>query len=621
MNNVNGLVAALIVCSVIAGCGQRQVPPPYPRETVEPQSASQESTQTETIKESELTETDSTSPPEPGSPAIDTTDLGPKATPFSAGFVNDRISFYNERFEALKKLDASSDITTMDPRQTKQLFNCSQDLQRLLDGYQGFHDALFQGGGITEDQVNYQNMIALQRLDIAFMNSTCADLLGSGGADDTTPGLVAGAQGIMQVEKEIDGLFQSEAYDEVVNAWEQLPSYQHDRVDVKTAIRYADALMYLDKPAQSADAYRQVLERNISPESRNADPLVMRKRLADLYTAAGNFFEAEKQYELLLGEYEQVGTIEIWARLQLSLLEQSMKGSPELTDYMALLRSYLGYIPARDGFSIVWKAEEFLQQHPYSPVSDNVDMIKTDAVRRADLWFTSFMAQADALVAEKQFQEAIALLQSVPADKLSPDNLVLLKEKLDGLILAEAVDRETVKLEKMQELQRIWNEGTALAEAGEFDNAIEVYRELEGTEYDARVQEKIGELALTASKIERRKAADLFVRSTKTDDMAAKKQLLTESRRVLKDILEKYPDVDIADKVRGNIRQVEKKMNQLDPMMLPEIEQRERDQQMLEPSVDEEIKIEGFDVDSPVEPSLNQTKKVILPINTPQSLQ
>ena len=184
-------------------------------------------------------------------------------------------------------------------------------------------------------------------------------------------------------------------------------------------------------------------------------------------------------------------------------------------------------------------------------------------------------------------------------------------------MLAEAVERETVKIEKMQALQSTWNEGAAHAESGDYDAAIAVFNKLLGTEYDDRAQGQINELSLTAAKNERRRAADLFVRSMKTDDPENRKQLLVESREVLKDILGKYPDVEVADKVRGNIGTVEKKMNELDPMLLPELEEQERQRERLQ-----ENEIDGFDIEpsNPITPTTPPAAQM-LPVHTPQSLQ
>jgi hypothetical protein len=103
----------------------------------------------------------------------------------------------------------------------------------------------------------------------------------------------------------------------------------------------------------------------------------------------------------------------------------------------------------------------------------------------------------------------------------------------------------------------------------------------------------------------------------KTDDPENRKQLLVESREVLKDILGKYPDVEVADKVRGNIGTVEKKMNELDPMLLPELEEQERQRERLQ-----ENEIDGFDIEpsNPITPATPPAAQM-LPVQTPQALQ
>ena len=50
------------------------------------------------------------------------------------------------------------------------------------------------------------------------------------------------------------------------------------------------------------------------------------------------------------------------------------------------------------------------------------------------------------------------------------------------------------------------------------------------TEYSTKAETKIKELSLEAAKADRRKAADLFIRFTKTTDPESKKKLLVESR-------------------------------------------------------------------------------------------
>ncbi|MBT8355846.1 MAG: hypothetical protein KJO60_15060 [Desulfofustis sp.] len=615
--NRNILCGVMLLAIIGAGCARKPMPVPYPQQTdpAEPVVTSPE------VSGSSFDE--DASPVKQGPPPLaapdlseetdDLSEMDSKYKPLSAGFVNDRIRFYQGKLELWKQVDQQAAITSLDTEQTRVMVNCFRDLQTVLGGYKNVHSQIFQQGG-APDTLNLEYMIGLQRQDIAFLESRCAQLLAAAG--DQGAGPFAGHGGeFSSIEQRINELYKSGAFDQVVQTWSDMPSYQKEGVSRKTALAYADALIYLNDPARAAETYEQVVDSLVSRTDQQEDLLSLRRRLGDLYAAAGNFFAAETQYEQLLKDYAEVGRVENWAKLQLSMLERSMKGSPELTDYSELMRGYLGFVPSRDGYRIVYQAEQFLQQYPYSPVSPNVDIIKDETSSVADQWFLGKINEADLLVETKKFEEAIALLQSLPQDKLSPENLLKLKEKLDSLVLAEAVERETVKIEMMQALQSTWNEGASFAESGDYDAAIAVFSELKGTEYNDKAQERIDELSLTAAKIERRRAADLFVRSMKTDDLENRKQLLIESRQVLKDILRKYPDVDVAEKVEGNIRTVEKKMNELDPILLPELEEKEKQQELLQ-----EPEFDGFDMEpddqsAPQEVPTRQS----LPVLPPQS--
>ncbi|MEJ2135486.1 MAG: hypothetical protein P8X86_09595 [Desulfofustis sp.] len=617
MNRYYVLGITLLLFTVV-GCAQRQLPPPYP-EAPDPAEADIPATSISSPSPDEDDFSTKQGPEPLAAPDLSEADTGrldmdPKAKPLSAGFVNERILFYQKKLDLWKQADQQAAIANLDAEQTRLMVDCFRDLQTVLGGYQNMRSQIFQGGGAAE-QLSLENIIGLQRQDIAFLEGRCARLLDTTATDESRPESMQGDQ-LPRIEAQISELYEAGDYDQVVQLWSSIPSYQKNGVAKQTALAHADSLVFLDQPAQAAEAYQQLVDAMAARQDLGDDLLSLRRRLGDLYAAAGNFFAAEGQYEQLLKDYAEVGKVEDWAKLHLSMLERSIKGSPELTDYSELLRGYLRFAPARDGYGIVYKAEQFLQQYPYSPVSPNVDIIKDETKSMADQWFTTSLTDADRLVENKQFEEAIALLQSLPQDKLSPENLLTLKEKLDSLILAEAVERETLKIEKMQALQSTWNQGAAYADAGEFDAAIAVFSELKGTEYEDRAMEKVEELSLTAAKNERRRAADLFVRSMKTDDLENRKQLLVESRQVLKGILDKYPDVEVADKVQGNIRTVEKKMNELDPMLLPELEEQENQQLRQEPEID------GFDMEpaTQIMPQAEPTPQT-LPVYNPQSQQ
>ena len=229
----------------------------------------------------------------------------------------------------------------------------------------------------------------------------------------------------------------------------------------------------------------------------------------------------------------------------------------------------MGFIPEQDGYKIIWQADKFLTTYPNSAVTSNVEMIKADALQRADTWFNGIFAEVDKLAADKRYAEAIKKLQIIPDDIISPEQRLKIRDKNDALVLSDAVERETVKIGKSQDLQRRWNEGMGAIDEGRFDDAVKVFNGLQDTDYAAKATEKIKEISTLAAKSQRRKAAELFIRYTKTPDPEGKKKLLVESRKLLTDILVKYPNIDFTDKVIDNIKRVETEMNALDPTLLP----------------------------------------------------
>jgi hypothetical protein len=171
------------------------------------------------------------------------------------------------------------------------------------------------------------------------------------------------------------------------------------------------------------------------------------------------------------------------------------------------------------------------------------------------------------------------MIKAQRADMINDQQRDLLNARNDELALAEAAERETTKMAKEQELEQRWNNGLQLVSSGRYDEAIKVFDGMMETELGARADAKIVEISSMAAKEDRRKAADLFIRFTKTQDVEVRKNLLVDSRRLLKGILVKYPRADITDKVLGNIQRVEQEMNAIDPNLIAEADSRDAGRQ------------------------------------------
>lgn len=480
-----------------------------------------------------------------------------------------RMAEYGRKLERWKAIEArGTGVAGKEPDAT-EMVSCFRKLQHVMQGYDEIRGRVMQARVSPAGQTVASSLVELQKSDIEFMESSCARLLAEGEQKEVAASRQREADGdLAQVETAIDRAAASRQYQEVVKTWQKIAPTQLAQVSLRSKIHYGNALIHLNQQTKAAEMYQQAVDQMSTSGDQATDLVSLRKVLADLYLATGNNRAAAIQYQKISNDYQNIGRLEEWSKLQLSALDRSAEAGPEMRDYSALLRSYLSFVPEEDGYKVLWQAEKFLEQYPYSPVSANVQTIKDQVKAAADGWFDGFMAGVEKLSGEKKFKEAKEKLDSLPANILEPDKQLVVKSKSDELLLGEAVNQETDRMAQVQGLQDKWNQGMLLAGEEKFEEARAVFADLLNTEYSAKAQEKMKELSLAAAQAERKKAADLFVRYTKTTDLASRKKLLLESRKVLKEILVKYPDVEIGPKVLSNIERVEQEMVAIDPAML-----------------------------------------------------
>ncbi len=484
-------------------------------------------------------------------------------------YINDRIFEYGRKLERWKELDGQSVKKQLKESEAAEMVSCFRSLQNVLNGYSELRSRLLQTEKTaTVEKVSNAGIFELEKNDIAFLESSCGRLLAD--SADQSAGWIQREEGadLPQLETLIDRYSENREYQQVLEVWRKIPGAQVGRVSLRTKINSANALKYLRQHEKAGEIFQQVVDQMSDSDTQATDLVSLRKVLADLYTASGNYQAAETQYKKISQDYQNIGRLEEWSKLQLALLDRAKDSGPELKDYSALLKNYLGFIAAQDGYKVLWQAEQFLKKYPYSPVVANVEAIKGKVKIGADKWFDGYIAGADKLREEKKYKEALELLQNVPADLVGSEKQLAVKGKSEELQLTDAVEKESEKMARIQGLQSQWNNGMLLAKAGKYDEAIAVFTKLLNSEYSVKAGEKIKEMSLEAAKADRKKAADLFIRFTKTTDSESKKKLLIESHKLLKSILVKYPDVEIRAKVVGNIERVEQEMMAIDPRLV-----------------------------------------------------
>lgn len=489
----------------------------------------------------------------------------------SIEYIAGRISEYNRKVDRWRERDGQAAVLRVPANESEKMVNCFRELQKVLNGYNRLHEQLLQQASAASSAggMRAREIFDLQQSDIAFVDGECGQMVAGGqGYGGLAMFKSSSSAGLSPAEAMIVQYAEKGQYEDLVQAWKQIPEADAARLQWKTKMLYGNALMALQQDTEAVKLYRQMVDQAAPAGGQAADLLNLRKMLADLYIASGDFRAAEAEYLQISKDYKEMAKVEEWAILQRSLLERSDQSGAELKDYSEMMKNYLGYNPAKDGYTVVWQADKFLQTYPYSPVASNVDLMRTSARERADKWSKNVLTEADVLADQKQYQEALGKLKTVPGSVVNPEIQQQLAKKTNDVALAEKLATETVKIQQTQDLERLWNEAVGLMDAAKYDKAIEAFTPLLSSAYADKAEKKIAEASLLAAEAERRDAAELFIRFTKASDAETKKKLLVESRHLLMNILFKYPGVEITEKVKGNIQRVEKEMNALDPNLL-----------------------------------------------------
>ncbi|MBB5347770.1 hypothetical protein JWG42_04245 [Desulfoprunum benzoelyticum] len=493
--------------------------------------------------------------------------------PPSLEAITARIEAYSGKFRRWNELNTGAG-RQLSPDQRAMMGDCYRQMQRILADYNMMRTAVETGdrSDVTANSIYSGKMLVLQQRDLDFVESDCGRLVGPVAV--ATPG-GRPDQGGQSFDGRIAALSTEKKYREIEQAWQGLSPQQQEQTSLDAKMLYADALVYLQKEEEAADLYRGIVGRMEADGRSPAELLPLRKILADLCIAIGRYQDAQAQYVQISKDYLALASVDAWARMHLPLLGGDQQASLELAAYSGLVRNYLGYLPEQDGFRIVWEAEKYLADYPRSSVAANVKAIRDEMNKAGDAWFSGIVAEIDRLAGAKKYQEAAAMIKAQRADMINDQQRDLLNARLDELGLAEAAERETTKMAQEQELEQRWNNGLQLVSSGRYDEAIKVFDGMTETELGARADAKIVEISSMAAREDRRKAADLFIRYTRTGDVEVRKNLLIESRRLLKGILVKYPRADITDKVLGNIQRVEQEMNAIDPNLIAEVDSRD----------------------------------------------
>ena len=485
----------------------------------------------------------------------------------SLTLVDDRIIAYEAKLQAWDEFSKKTSTINLEEEQQQKIAACQLRIQNILSGYNELHETLLKASSGNGGAISSADQLApVEREDIAFLESECQQIIKINQQSDSW---ITGTRSrlLEEKEKEIGEAMSRKDYVQVVALYEQLPSEDNQNVSIETINHYGQALLRTGNAQQAGMVLQNLLSR-IRQESRVEQEFNIMKLIADINFGQEDYNRAFERYVDIINRYAGLGDNVEWARLQQSVIASRSEKRTEVKFFAELLMSYLAYNPWKDGYKVAILARHFTDSYPESPQFAAASRIFLESRDKADAWFASVVEQIDRLRAEKKYEEGLSFIEQLPRINLMPEQQEQLRTLADELISAQFEAAEIMRQALQKELEETWNTGLAHLRAKEYDEAITVFSSLLETTYGERARMQVDEAILLAAQENRRKAAELFVRANRTTDLATKIELLLESRELLRNILIKYPQSDLVDKVNRNMSRIEEEITAIDPTLL-----------------------------------------------------
>ncbi|MBU0681167.1 MAG: hypothetical protein KKD73_07080 [Proteobacteria bacterium] len=468
---------------------------------------------------------------------------------FDPLFVKSRLKLYGDKAEKWQILESKMRIYGLSREQEKQWQQCTGLLAELVAGY----DAVLAGQG---------DSLIVTRKDISFAESNCDEMFGVYTA--LIPEMLATFQqeASDQAVGIIDYYAERKEYQQVVIAYENAKEFSGKALaDLRLKEIYGRALLHTGRLEKAALVFSQVLA-----EYGPYEKWPLRLEVAELLIASGQYEKARAEYlhlAAILNAWEEINKA---VTDKLALLFAANDHARELALYSQALHAFLSY----DGNSIPSDLEsavaELQNKYPGGIHTSAAGKLSRQVVEQVRQNTALTLVKVERLADAKEFKKGLDILADLKKSRLPADSMIQVDEAISSINAAREHHVLLEKEQRVQDLADQWQEGLNLLDMELYDESISVFMELLGTEYDSQAAAEIEKASLRAAKLLRKKAAAIFIKVRKADDDASRKALLNESRELLQSILEKYPQVEIADKVADNLHVIDEQLRSLEDM-------------------------------------------------------
>jgi hypothetical protein len=525
--------------------------------------------------------------PEGGKPAVEAKETQPRITdfevpgqqpgaappPLSAELlplltqVDDRIAAYEEKLRAWEEFRAEAEKLAQTPEHGEKIAPCQGLLQDILARYNQLHEQLVgMASGQSPYPVVTERMQEISREDISFLEGECQRLIAGGRqAGDLLAGNAAKV--LAESEKAIATAMAARDYPQVIGLYRQLPTGENLKPSFESVYSYGQALLRTGKENDAGQVFNNLLQ-DVQQQNQVGREFQLMQLVADIQFGLEDYNNAFAGYVNIINRYAGLGENIEWARKQQTVISARNLQGAEVKSFAELMRAYLGFNQPRDGFKVVLQAERFLVRYPEATVTPTVNRILFEARDSAEAWYAGRLQQIVQLKDEKRYGEALQMIQGLPLQEMPPDKRAQIQTLTDEMTSIQAKETEIQHVAEEANLQQTWFKGQNHLQLKEYDQAIAVFSGMLNTSYADRVQKEINAAANLAAQEGRQKAAELFVQASSAKDQTARVALLLQSRQILQDILNKYPQSDLVEKVRKNLERIEQDLKMIDPALL-----------------------------------------------------
>jgi tetratricopeptide (TPR) repeat protein len=486
-------------------------------------------------------------------------------------FVQQRLNEYQIKLDQWLEISKVTDKSKLAEQLSTRGFECLQLLEWILTGYSSLLERMQQGETVSVDKTDTVDPKRMQQLDITFLESQCGEILAM--ETSVRPELTTEEEpqySFDEAQEIIISHVENENFYEALLGYSNLPTdFPGQKPAIFTQLNYGLALQYTGQVEAAARHFNKMFDSG----DLSVEPLSLQLEIADLLLASSNIAAAKSYYESFILAHRSIEAEKLWAMEQLAFLRSVDSESKDMLAYTKLLREFLIYDYRIHSVALNKKINTFATEHAGSPIAVSALRLKTFTIEQLNLWFGRQLVKIDSLVAEKKFTEATDILKNMTNYYLPADLQAVVQKTYYEVAQAELQETEDQRRIQEMELTEQWDAAVLLMDSQRFDLAISAFELLMGTDYEEQATIKIVEAANLAAGQMRKEAASLFIRAGKTQDIEKKKELLLDSHRMLNEILVKFPQTDLLDKVHHNVAILEEQIRRIDPALLEELQE------------------------------------------------